>query len=648
MWFYEVAPTKIVRRAVSTLTYHSASQLSVGQLVTIPVGSSVLNGVIMATTTQQPSYETKAIISVIEPTPLPEALIQVALWMTDYYHTPLASVLQTLLPRGLTVKRRDVTIASQQPSIRNRATIVFNKEQTDAVTKIDSVSSGTILLQGVTGSGKTEVYKEVIRRTIANGKSAIVLVPEIGLTSQIVDEFMQEFDHVIVTHSDISDAKRHILWKSALYSKEPTIVIGPRSALFMPLHNVGVIIVDESHEPSYKQEQSPRYSALRVASVLGRHWEAKVIFGSATPAVIDRFVAEKRQANIVTLNQVARDNARAPDITLIDMKQREQFKRHRFFSDILLNQIETNLSLGKQTLIFHNRRGSASSTLCQQCGWTANCPRCFVPLILHSDTFELRCHICNHKESVPTACPVCQRPDIIHKGIGTKLIEHELQRLFPNASIARFDSDSDKVNTLNERYAQLYQGAIDIVIGTQGITKGLDLPHLRTVGVVQADAGLSLPDFAASERAFQLLAQVIGRVGRDNRETNVIVQSYQPTHPVIQFGITQHYNDFYHYALQERKRAGFPPYRYLLLLTNVYKTEASAIKQATMLAKELRHNLLSDVEILGPTPAFHERQQTTYRWQLLLKSRKRQPLIRALDYLPPAHWQFELDPSSLL
>lgn len=646
MWFYEVAPTKIIRAGTDVLTYHADEQLAEGALVTIPVGKQTLSGLVVREVAK-PSYETKPITTIIEPVPLPASLVRLALWLGEYYRTPLATVLQTLLPRGLTTKRREKPVVANI-SHRERTQIVLNDDQARAVNTIINNPPQTTLLQGVTGSGKTEVYKAVVRHTIANGKSAIVLVPEISLTSQIVDEFTHEFEHIIVTHSHMTEAERHHAWKQALNATTTLVVIGPRSALFMPVPRLGVIVVDEAHEPSYKQEQAPRYSALRAASVLGKHAEARVILGSATPLVTDRYVAEAQGSPIITLPRPARSNAKATTTTLVDLKKRDNFKKHRFISNALFESIEHNIASGHQTLIFHNRRGSASTTLCQNCGWTAECPRCYVPLVLHADSFSLSCHICDYTTKVPTHCPTCGHADIIHKGIGTKLIETELRRLFPKARIARFDGDNTTNDTVNERYNELYDGTIDIAIGTQVVAKGLDLPKLRTVGVIQADSGLALPDYASAERTFQLLAQVVGRVGRDERDTNVIVQSYQPTHPVIQFGLKQNYESFYDYALKERARGGFPPYRYLLQLTNVYKTEAAAIRNAQQLARELRRTLPAGVDVLGPTPAFYERRHDTYRWQLTLKSPKRSALVQALALVPPTHWQADLDPHSLL
>lgn len=647
MWFYEVAPTKIVRTGASVFTYHSLARLPVGQLVTIPVGKQTLNGLIMREV-KKPDYDTKEIASIIEPVPLPSGLVELSQWMSGYYHTPLATVLQTVLPRGLTVKRRSEKVQETKAPIRKRTKIVFSKEQLKALQIIEDSEQTTTLLQGVTGSGKTEIYKELARRNIVDGRSVIVLVPEISLTSQIVDEFLSEFENVLLTHSSMSESSRHQAWQRALNSTEPLVVIGPRSAIFMPVPKLGLIVIDEAHEPSYKQDQAPRYSALRASSILASKSGARVVLGSATPLITDRFLAETKKSPIALLEKPARKSAKKSTVTLIDMRKRENFKNHRFLSDALLGQIEKNLASGTQTLVFHNRRGSASTTLCTNCGWSAQCPRCFVPLVLHGDTFSLSCHICGYRAKVPTVCPVCAGVDIVHRGIGTKLIESELKRLFPKASIARFDSDNSSGETLWQRYKELYDGQIDISIGTQVVAKGLDLPKLSTVGVIQADSGLALPDFAASERAFQLLAQVVGRVGRDGRDTEVIIQSYQPTHPVISFGINQNYDGFYDYALKERAKGGFPPYRYLLRLTNVYKTEQTAIKNAQKLATELRTKLPKSVEVLGPVPAFYERTSGTYRWQLTLKSPRREALVQALDHLPPTNWQYELDPSSLL
>ena len=512
------------------------------------------------------------------------------------------------------------------------------------------MTPGTALLHGITGSGKTLVYIEAARKAMREELSTIILVPEIALTSQLVNEFSKQFDNILLTHSKQTESERHLVWQQALTSNDPVVVIGPRSALFMPVQQLGLVVIDECHEPSFKQEQSPRYSALRVASILASQHEAKVILGSATPSVSDYFLAEHSGRPIISMPNPARPDTVSPNVKLIDMTKRTNFNKHSFISDILLDSLEKTFTDNSQNqaLIFHNRRGTATTTLCQNCGWQAGCPRCFVPLTLHADVHKLSCHICGITMRVPTDCPECHNADIIHKGIGTKRIESELIKLFPNKKIARFDADTDTDGTVDKRYQELYNGSIDIIIGTQVIAKGLDLPHLKTVGVVQADAGLSLPDFSAPERTFQLLAQVIGRVGRSNKPTEVIVQSYQPNHPAIIDGLSQNYADFYQRTIKQRQATDFPPFTHLLKLVCTYKTESVTIKNSKKLANELRRLAPDNMTILGPTPAFYERVRDTYRWQIVIKSPHRTDLQEILKQLPPAHWQFELDPVNLL
>lgn len=646
MHYYEVAPNQIVRASSASFTYASATQLPVGQIVSIEVGKKSLVGIVLKEVAK-PVYATKEIQVALGMPPLPLPLVQLAQWISSYYMAHLATTLQTILPRGLQKTRRPRT-GTPHASSRDRTTIVLNKDQRLAVDTIVAMTPGTALLHGVTGSGKTQVYIDLAKHTLAAGRSVILLVPEIALTSQVVDEFSHHFEDILLTHSKQTEAERHSIWQTALTSEHPRIAIGPRSALFLPLKDVGLIIIDESHEPSFKQEQSPRYSALRAASILARLHAAKLILGSATPTIADYYVAKQSGRPVISMLSKAKTGALSPTVDIVDMTKRDNFKRHRFLSNKILVQIEETLAQGHQVLLFHNRRGTTSTTLCENCAWTASCPRCFTPLTLHADKHHLRCHICGHTEKVPTSCPICHHADILHKGIGTKLIESELRKLYPNKTIARFDGDSESEQSVDKRYADLYNGKINIIIGTQVIAKGLDLPNLRAVGVIQADAGLHLPDYSASERTFQLLAQVVGRVGRSHHPTSVIIQSYHPTHPAIVDGIAQDYGHFYTTALQERKKEHFPPFVYLLKLTNVYKTEAAAIKNAQKVAAALRQSTAPSVEVLGPTPAFYERQHDTYRWQIILKSTVRADLIQALAYVPPTNWQSELDPVSLL
>ena len=399
MHYYEVAPNQIIRATSATFTYASESALTIGTLVVIEVGKKALIGVIVRPVTK-PKYDTKLISAVIEERPLPEQMIHLAQWLSSYYSTHFATVLQTILPRGLQKARRQRKVQSHE-TFRDRTNIVFTDEQKNAINTVESMSPGTAILHGVTGSGKTHVYIELAKRVIERDQSVILLVPEIALTSQVVDEFSHHFSDTILTHSRQTEAERHKAWRDALNSDTARVAIGPRSALFLPLKNVGLILIDEAHEPSFKQEQSPRYSALRAASVLASLHSAKVVLGSATPAIADYYLAQKAERPIITMSKRARDNAIPPTISLVDMTKRANFKRHRFLSDKLLDQLTETFASNHQALVFHNRRGSASTTLCENCGWSAMCSRCFIPLTLHADKHHLRCHVCGVIDKVP-------------------------------------------------------------------------------------------------------------------------------------------------------------------------------------------------------------------------------------------------------
>lgn len=645
MRYYEVAPRMIVRADARVLTYASEKPLLPGQIVEVSIGSKRSIGVVWQEA-PKPSFEAKSIDNVLDIPPIPSALLAIAEWMAGYYDTHLATVLQTILPTGLNKKRR-ISSKSASVATRKRTHFLLTKDQQDALDTLAKNPQETTLLHGVTGSGKTAIYIEHAKHLMSQGKSVIVLVPEIALTSQLVADFQHHFSDIILTHSRQTEAERHRVWLSALQRSTPTVAIGPRSALFLPLQNIGAIIIDECHEPSFKQDAAPRYQAQRVARVLASQHSGSVILGSATPSVGDYYLAKTNNHPIVTLLSPAVSTAATPDVSVVDMTKRAHFAQHRFLSDKLIASIKESLANGHQALLFHNRRGSASTTLCETCGWQAGCGRCYVPLTLHADKHKLMCHVCGAKSRIPTSCPTCGGVDIIHKGIGTKLIESEVAKLFPSARIARFDGDTTSGDTTEQRYQELYDGDIDIIIGTQVIAKGLDLPHLRTVGVIQADAGLSLPDYTSAERVFQLLVQVIGRVGRSTHPTNVIIQSYQPEHPAVRDGITRNYNDFYQRTIALRKHTTFPPFCHLLRLTCIYKTEATAVKHARLMAANIRRDH-PDVTLLGPTPAFYERVHDTYRWQLVVKSPQRSQLQAIAHTIPAKNWQVDLDPISLI
>lgn len=652
-FYFEVAPLKIVRANSEVFTYASKEKLETGQIVQIPVGKKNMFGVVFKKV-EKPDFETREILKIVEKTPIPKHLIELSKWMSQYYATPLSQVLSGILPAGLGKNRRSskkekIKLTDEEESCSN---FLYTNQQQNAINKLDKIHSGTVLLHGITGSGKTSIYINQTEKVLANQQSVIILVPEIALTSQLVLNFEKHFSNIKIIHSHQTEAERHKTWLKILNDPEPQVIIGARSALFAPVKNLGLIIIDECHEPSFKQDQTPKYSALRASSFLASNFNFKAIFGSATPLIEDYFLAELSEKNggneIIKLTELAKKEAQPAKIELVDLTKKDS-KNHRFFSKKMLAEMERTLSENKQVLIYHNRRGSASITLCHNCGWMALCPNCFVPLTLHADKFQLSCHICGHKERPPISCPDCGEAEIIHKGIGTKAIEEEIRKLFPQKKVARFDADSDKNETVEKLYNEIRNGEIDIIIGTQVIAKGLDLPNLKTVCVVQADAGLALPDFTSSERNFQLISQVIGRVGRYSNESNVIIQTYQPEAPSIQFGLKQDYAGFYDFEIKNRQKQNYPPFVYLLKLTCVYKTEISAVRNSQKEACEIRKKFSKDIQIFGPTPAFYERIGETYRWQIVIKSKKRAPLLEiAHEFQVKPQWRVDLDPPGLI
>lgn len=646
--FYEVIPAKVFGKG-DILTYESDSSLLPGQIVEIPLGRGKTVGVINKKVAK-PEFITKKISKVLYSTPLPEHLILAAKFISSYYQAPLNIALNLIFPNGVEKKRRktEQTLDNAKKTEQHAKTaqIPLNQAQKRALEALYQAQGATKLLHGVTGSGKTNIYLKMAKNALKEQKSTIVLVPEIALTGQLVRVFKEFFgEKVVLIHSRQTEAERHLIFNSLLGTNEPKIVIGPRSALFAPLKDLGLIIIDEEHENTYFQENAPRYSAIRVASFIAQNSNINLILGSATPTIEDYHLA-KNKGTLVTLTEKARDAATKPKIEVVDLKNRENFNKNRYFSDPLLAAIKNNLEKRQQTLIFHNRRGSSPLTICENCGEEILCPNCYLPLNLHADTYQLVCHTCGHKERVPLNCPKCKAPGMVHKGFGTKLLESELKKLFPNAKIKRFDADNNKNNSLDAVYEEVHSGEVDIIIGTQTLAKGLDLPKLTTVGVVQADMGLNLPDYLAEERTFQLLSQVIGRVGRGhNDKAEVFIQTFRPEHPVINLAITENYPEFYEYMIKKRQKSGFPPFAFVAKLEIAMKTEATVLKKIRETAKKLSQN--KKIVVSPPMPAFHERTSRGYTWQIVIRAKSRKALLEACQNLDP-NFRITLDPPGLL
>lgn len=475
----------------------------------------------------------------------------------------------------------------------------------------------------------------------------IILTPEIALTAQLEQAAKEYINSTIYTlHSQLTPSKRRKLWLQIAQDTEPSVVIGPRSAIFAPLRDPGLIILDEAHEPAYKQDQTPRYHAARVASQLASLADSKVVLGSATPLVADYFLASQHKAVVEMAASPERLKKFGVSKLLVDLSAKANLSDIPYISKELKSAITETLADGKQAMVYLNRRGSARQTLCQSCGWRLLCPRCDIPMIYHADIHQSACHTCDTRVEPPIACPVCASPDIIYKSAGTKAIAESLKNAFSQYRVARFDSDSQKGETVQELYKELKGGKIDILVGTQLLAKGLDLPNLGLVGVITADTSLNLPDYTASERTFQLLYQVSGRVGRGHGRGTVIVQTYAPTNQAIAAAIAKDWPSFYEATLKERQQFGYPPFVYMLKLVCRRSSQKAAKAAAQNLKIKLaRANL--PVTISGPTPAFASRRKDVYYWQLVIKSKQRQHLLD-LSKQVGSDWSIDVDPADLL
>ncbi len=553
-----------------------------------------------------------------------------------------AATVRKLEDRGLVsitneISERDPyaneTILASQP-------LVVNPAQAVALEKIKSAKGGTFLLHGVTGSGKTEIYLQAIAHALEQGKGAIVLVPEIALTPQTVERFKARFSSgklqtlVAVLHSHLSAGERHDEWHKIRQGRA-RIVIGARSAIFAPVEPLGLIIVDEEHESTYKQEETPRYHARDVAVMRGQMESAVVVLGSATPSLESFYNCKQGKFTLLDLPERV-DNQKMPHVRVVDMRQTARDgKGPPIFSPQLKEAITQRLERKEQTILFLNRRGYSTSLQCPKCGYVCECPNCSISLTYHRPEQKLSCHICGRSERVPNVCPneKCKNPAIRFAGTGTQKVEDILGKLFPHARIKRMDADvmkrkEDYRNVLGE----FRNGKIDILIGTQMIAKGLHFPNVTLVGIIYADMALHQPDFRAGERTFQLLTQVAGRAGRGDVEGEVFVQAFTPFHPAIQFARRHDFVGFYEQEMEFREQLKYPPTSRVALLTLKSRSEEKVKFSAEHLRRELEKKLkdFKDLIIAGPSPAPLLRAENYYRYQIMLRTRAMSRLSQSL------------------
>ena len=529
--------------------------------------------------------------------------------------------------------RNPYQIGQVQPSTPKKLT-AEQAQATNAVDQaIDEKQAATFLLEGVTGSGKTEVYLQIIQHALAQGKSALMLVPEISLTPQIVRQFKARFgDQVALLHSALSDGERYDEWRR-IEKGDAQVVVGARSAIFAPIKNLGVIIMDEEHETSYKQEDMPRYHARDVAQWRGQYHHCPVVLGSATPSLESRARAQKGVYQWLRLTK--RINGKdLPQVQLVDMRQAGRYAPTTDISQELATEIQKKLALNEQVVLMLNRRGYSSFLMCRECGEVIKCPNCDISLTYHKDTNSLKCHYCGHEEPVPQVCPNCHSKAVRYFGTGTQRVEKELTELFPTARILRMDVDTTRRKGAHERILDEFgKHHADILLGTQMIAKGLDFPNVTLVGVLNADTSLGLPDFRASERTFQLLTQVSGRAGRAEKEGNVLIQTYNPDHYAIQYAQRQDYEHFFGKEMQVRHQGGYPPYYYTIQITASARTEADAAQKMFQIRGEIVNYLSQNAVILGPTPQSIMRINNRYYYQLVIKYKNEPQLENYLQNL---------------
>ncbi|WP_017380811.1 primosomal protein N' [Paenisporosarcina sp. TG-14] len=597
-------------------------------------------------------------------------------WMMDYAGTRIVStdllkrlntsnaVLQAVMEKGAATLEleeiyrdpyADRTInVSAKHSLTNEQHLALS----EIIFSYDKHEAKTFLLHGITGSGKTEVYLQAIERALQDQKEAIVLVPEISLTPQMTNRFKERFGSLVaVLHSGLSTGEKYDEWRK-IKRGEVKVVVGARSAVFAPFQNIGLIILDEEHEGTYKQDDSPRYHARDVAIWRSEYHHCPVILGSATPSLESYARAKKGNYSLLTLTKRPRDQA-LPEVSVIDMREQLKNGNRSMFSLELAESIRRRLDKQEQMVLFLNRRGHSSFVLCRDCGTVVECPNCDISMTYHRHQERIKCHYCGEESQVPNICPECKSDHIRFFGTGTQKVEEEIARLFPTARVLRMDVDTTRKKGSHEHILKLFgDGKADILLGTQMIAKGLDFPNITLVGVLSADTTLHLADFRAAEKTFQLLTQVSGRAGRHDKEGEVIVQTYTPEHYAIQFAKHHDFVPFYNQEMVNRKQFAYPPYTFVAFIQITHEDVLMTAEYAHKTANWLRENLSNSTEIIGPTASSISRVQNRYRYQCLIKYKKEPTLPEVLQQLTRIYrtdWMkkgilmsIDLNPSSIM
>ncbi len=652
MKFAKILFSQKTGRDSNTLTYHIPEDMSIriGQSVKVPIRNRKTSGIVWEISDEKPEFKTLPITEVNYEKPLlSEYQIKVMKWMHEYYFCSLDKLLKLFVPKGIleNKKLRDSTKKSEQ--IIRTTPLKTSSSQNNAIAEISETPKNNFLIHGVTGSGKTEIYKNLADRYISQNKQVLILVPEISLTPQMIEYFERGLGiKAAVIHSKISDGDRRRTWLS-IWKNESKLIIGSRSAIFAPFQSLAMIIVDEEHEASYKQDQSPRYTIHtvidKILQLQGK--DLKVVFGSATPSVE---TAEKLKDSTIRIDERI-GSSEMPEMEIVDMREEFKKKNHSIFSDKLREELQRILNEKQQAILFLNRRGSASSVVCRDCGHTEKCPDCEIPTTYHKKTTSRESLICHHCGKIfppPSECPQCKGFNIRFLGIGTQRIESEVLKEFPDAKVLRADKDSTSGKYDFEKIYQSFRNReADILIGTQMIAKGLHLPNVTLVGVILADIGLNIPDFRASERNFQLITQVAGRAGRCEEKGKVIIQTYNPENLALLCAKEQDYDKFFNYERTQRKILYNPPFGNLAKITIENKSFQECLKKTEgierllwKIAREL--NLHEDLEI-NHYPAYLSKLRGKHRNIVLIRSKN--PKIAPNNILEKLPKEDIIDPS---
>lgn len=549
------------------------------------------------------------------------------------------STVKTLVDKGLleTYQQEVMRDPYQNREFERTTPLTLTKQQEEAIAPInDAVQADkhdVFLIHGVTGSGKTEIYLQAIQEVLNKGKEAIVLVPEISLTPQMVNRFKGRFGSMVaVMHSALSAGEKYDEWRK-VQRKEVKVVVGARSAVFAPFENLGIIIIDEEHETTYKQEDQPRYHARDVAIHRGKTNSCPVILGSATPALESYARASKGIYQLATLSERT-NQMDMPEVKIVDMRQELHAGNRTMFSRDLMEKMEQCLENREQIVLLLNRRGYSTFIMCRDCGHVKECPHCDIALTYHKNSNQMKCHYCSYEERVPVVCPECESDLIRYFGTGTQRVEESLTKLLPEARVIRMDVDTTRRKGAHEKLLKQFgEKQADILLGTQMIAKGLDFENVTLVGVLTADSMLHLPDFRSSEKTFQLLTQVSGRAGRHELPGTVIVQTYTPEHYSIELASQYDFQTFYKREMAMRKAFQYPPYYFLALVTVSHENQVKAVQTTQQIVQMLSQHVGDGTVLLGPTPSPIPRIKDRYRYQCMIKYRNEPNLRTYLNKL---------------